>query len=161
MHIFFFFLSKTSSWRSKFSSLTLGSGLIGYETRRKEWWSDTRGDGCSDCAIFSRLLLLLLPSLLACLHACVRLFFLALLCNAVSDLEKNMCQRAGGGGQLSECMTTSTSVSSLTAQLAARALAIQLGFFLPPSSLRMYGLQVRCKAGRTGDLVPLKITFST
>lgn len=38
----------------------------------------------------------------------------------------------GRGGQLSECMTTSTSVSSLTAQLAERALPIQLIFFTPP-----------------------------
>lgn len=69
------------------------------------------------------------------------------------------CARGMWGGGQSECMTTSTSVSSLTAQLAARALPIQL--FLSPISVRMYRLQVRCEAGRTGDLVPLKIAFST
>lgn len=81
-----------------------------------------------------------------CVHVLDFFFFLALLCNAVSDLGKNMCQRDVGRaeGGLSECMTTSTSVSSLTAQLAARALPIQL--FLPPSSVRMYRLQVRCEA---------------
>lgn len=44
-------------------------------------------------------------------------FFFTLLCNAVSDLGKNMCQR-DIKRRLSECVITSTSVSSLTAQPA-------------------------------------------
>lgn len=48
-----------------------------------------------------------------------------LLCNVGSDLGKNMCQR-DVGRELSECVTTSTSVSSLTAQLATSLVTEQL-----------------------------------
>lgn len=74
------------------------------------------------------------PSLLHGLrvfHACVcvSLFFFfflpMLLCNVGSDLGKNMCQR-DVGRELSECVTTSTSVSSLTAQLATSLVTEQL-----------------------------------
>lgn len=98
-----------------------------------------------------------------CWRVCVHVFFFWH-CYAMQYLTLGRTCARGlreGGGQLSECMTTSTSVSSLTAQLAARALPFQLFFPHPPSSIRTYRLQVRCKAGRTGDLVPLKITFST
>ena len=61
-----------------------------------EWWFDAWGDGCSDRAIYSWLLLPLIVARFACLHAyvCVSLFFFfffflkTLLCNAVSDLGK-------------------------------------------------------------------------
>lgn len=72
------------------------AGFISYEMWSEEWWSDAWGDGCGDSAIFSWLLLPLIVARFACLHACVCVslfFFLTLLCNAVSDLGKNMCQR--------------------------------------------------------------------
>lgn len=128
------------------------AGLISYEMWSEEWWSDAWGDGCSDCAIFSWLLLPLIVAQFACLRACVYVrpfFFFTLLCNAVSDLGKNMCQR-DIGRELSECVTTSTSVSSLTAQLATSLQSsshkqlehYQFSFF---SSMHTY--TAGCKAG--------------
>lgn len=85
-------------------------------------------------------------------------FFFTLLCNAVSDLGKNMCQR-DIGRELSECVTISTSVSSLTAQLTTSLQSSshkqleQFSFF---SSMRAYTVGsvslVQDWKGETGEL---------
>lgn len=90
--------SSTSVWQVERG---WGRGEVKEEEKEEEkeeaqWWSDTRGNG----AIFNRRLLLLRPLLLhSLLFACMGwtfFFFFALLCNAVSDLGKNMCQRGWG-----------------------------------------------------------------
>lgn len=128
------------------------------------WWSNAWGDGCSDWAIFRcSSLHHWTVCVFRCMHMCQFGFcFLTLLCNAVCDLGNNMCQR-DTGRELRECVTTSTSVSSLTAQRATRAALAVRTWLMQLLQLHEYmhcRLQVRVN-GETGDhFIKFEISIS-
>lgn len=133
------------------------AGLISYEMWSEEWWSDAWGDGCSDCAIFSWLLLPLIVAQFACLRACVYVrpfffFYIVMQCSiwpweehvpeGYRERAEWMCDH------FNLCVILDCTTSYLTTEQlsqAVRTLSIQLFQFHAYIHCRLQGW---CTAGR-------------